>query len=832
MLEILFGWRKASKCKALIKCVRCRLKLLRSKREIIIRQLRDDVAQLLKNGQDESAFARVEQLFKDQNILAAYDLLDHFCEFLIINLPYIRRNKDCPNDINEAISTLIFAAARCADLPELQMLRKLFRERYGKDFALVDVELYSGNHVNPQISEKLCVKSVADDTKIRLIDEIAEEYNLELGYSDVEDSCKPLQHQQAHDPSVLNGDLGMEKQVSGCELEVIFSDKEMLQLHQKRHLGDTNLSDEKARYHSASNCKKLVQNHRQSFDNSGPNSNSIGASVAEKCASDNVLALNSMAIRESMQEVIEINEPDPSYEVFVYSDDAEDSHLSIQDNNEGENKRWLESTNSLQNNQWRQPCEEKHTAKNRLTQPTIKIGSIGSHGRKQEHDSVYCETQLRARRASLSDLHYDDNCGQKLEESGEVHDGSVSSKRYSKRRKSVSTSSRKRTISRQSELYGGFGDTSELDDFHGTGRKYSMEICHQKNCSSLSEAISMKDVEYALYYDESLGDSDVNFLDCKQKNSLLNRIKPNDDYFGREPRRHSLSNLADELFVRSGPCQRKHQKEIMSRCQMKQPSPQPHYAPKTSGDGFIEVLLNSTSHGYKYRRRSCSSCSWNHDMVRDCCLENPCYSSTSKNKNGWESSSPNRSCVTTLEGSPSSNIQLQKQENHCHLQCYPNNSKFNNISTIYSQGSFSVLAEDEASSTRRCVDSNSDMDVSNDSVCNEIASQSLKTRKHKQVKGEASDHHESDDLSHVSNSSEILQPSSTRPPYLRTITMPLPERPKATLANQTPRSASFQFQQHNRHVHPKLPDYDDLAAKFIALKKEHLQNTTFRACHA
>lgn len=31
------------------------------------------------------------------------------------------------------------------------MLRKLFRERYGKDFALVDVELYPGNHVNPQV---------------------------------------------------------------------------------------------------------------------------------------------------------------------------------------------------------------------------------------------------------------------------------------------------------------------------------------------------------------------------------------------------------------------------------------------------------------------------------------------------------------------------------------------------------------------------------------------------------------------------------------------------------------------------------------------------------
>lgn len=40
------------------------------------------------------------------------------------------------------------------------------------------------------------MKSVADDAKIRLIDEIAEEYNLELGYSKVEDNCKPLQHQQ------------------------------------------------------------------------------------------------------------------------------------------------------------------------------------------------------------------------------------------------------------------------------------------------------------------------------------------------------------------------------------------------------------------------------------------------------------------------------------------------------------------------------------------------------------------------------------------------------------------------------------------------------------
>lgn len=49
--------------KNLLKSVRCRLKLLRSKRDTIVRQLRDDVAQLLEKGQDESAFTRVSYSF-------------------------------------------------------------------------------------------------------------------------------------------------------------------------------------------------------------------------------------------------------------------------------------------------------------------------------------------------------------------------------------------------------------------------------------------------------------------------------------------------------------------------------------------------------------------------------------------------------------------------------------------------------------------------------------------------------------------------------------------------------------------------------------------------
>ena len=59
--------------------------------------------------------------------------------------------RDCPNDVNEAVSSLMFAAARCGDLPELQHIRKLFGERYGRRFESAAVQLGPGNLVNCQV---------------------------------------------------------------------------------------------------------------------------------------------------------------------------------------------------------------------------------------------------------------------------------------------------------------------------------------------------------------------------------------------------------------------------------------------------------------------------------------------------------------------------------------------------------------------------------------------------------------------------------------------------------------------------------------------------------
>ncbi|KAL5976096.1 hypothetical protein ACLOJK_020426 [Asimina triloba] len=170
-----------ARSKKLIGYVRCRLKLLRNRRSAIVRHVCADIAQLLRGGHQDAAFFRVEQLVKDQSILAAYDLLDHCCELILFNFPYIRKHRDCPSDIKEAISSLIFSAARFADLPELQKLRELFGKRYGNDFVMAAGESLPGNLVNQQdlirfpiqISEKLSTRPVSDDERFELIEEIA-----------------------------------------------------------------------------------------------------------------------------------------------------------------------------------------------------------------------------------------------------------------------------------------------------------------------------------------------------------------------------------------------------------------------------------------------------------------------------------------------------------------------------------------------------------------------------------------------------------------------------------------------------------------------------------
>jgi vacuolar protein sorting-associated protein IST1 len=60
--------------------------------------------------------------------------------------------RECPADLKEGICSLIFAAPRCSELPELSRMRDLFEKKYGKDFVAAAVDLRPNAGVNNLVS--------------------------------------------------------------------------------------------------------------------------------------------------------------------------------------------------------------------------------------------------------------------------------------------------------------------------------------------------------------------------------------------------------------------------------------------------------------------------------------------------------------------------------------------------------------------------------------------------------------------------------------------------------------------------------------------------------
>ncbi|XP_076892313.1 uncharacterized protein LOC143544014 [Bidens hawaiensis] len=173
------GAFKASKCKTLLKLTIPRIKLLRNRREIHIKQMRRDIAKLLETGQEATARIRVEHIIREEKMMAAQEIIELFCELVVVRLPIIEAQRECPLDLKEAISSLCFAAPRCADLPELIQVQMAFASKYGKEFVAAATELMPECGVNRQLIEHLSVRAPAPDVKLNLLMEIAEEYEVD-----------------------------------------------------------------------------------------------------------------------------------------------------------------------------------------------------------------------------------------------------------------------------------------------------------------------------------------------------------------------------------------------------------------------------------------------------------------------------------------------------------------------------------------------------------------------------------------------------------------------------------------------------------------------------
>ncbi|KAL1536214.1 IST1 isoform X1 [Salvia divinorum] len=177
---------KSSKCRTLLRLTIPRIKLLRNRREIQIKQMRREIAKLLETGQEASARIRVENILREEKMMAAQEMVELFCELITARLPIIDAQKECPLDLKEAISSVCFAAPRCADLPELHEVQTLFAGKYGKEFVSSATELMPECGVNRQLVDLLSVRAPSPDVKLKLLKEIAKEHELDWDPSDSE----------------------------------------------------------------------------------------------------------------------------------------------------------------------------------------------------------------------------------------------------------------------------------------------------------------------------------------------------------------------------------------------------------------------------------------------------------------------------------------------------------------------------------------------------------------------------------------------------------------------------------------------------------------------
>ncbi|CAI0459084.1 unnamed protein product [Linum tenue] len=171
---------KSYKFKALANLAVSRLAIFKNQRQVKLNHAHSDVVDLLRLRHHDRALLRVEHVIKEQGMLEVYAMMEGYCNLLVERLHLIEQQRVCPDELKEAISSLLFASSRCGDFPELQEIRLLFTSRYGKEFAARAVELRNNCGVSYRMIQKMSTRQPDRETRIKVLREIAAENNIVL----------------------------------------------------------------------------------------------------------------------------------------------------------------------------------------------------------------------------------------------------------------------------------------------------------------------------------------------------------------------------------------------------------------------------------------------------------------------------------------------------------------------------------------------------------------------------------------------------------------------------------------------------------------------------
>ncbi|CAL3965462.1 hypothetical protein PZA11_001799 [Diplocarpon coronariae] len=165
-----------AKLKVQLKLSIARLRMVQQKDEAVSKQQRRAMAQLLEVGKIESAKIRVENIIRSDITTELHEILELYCELLLARTGLMEA-QTCDPGLEEAVKSLIYAAPR-TDVKELQQVRNLLIEKYGKEFALEAIE-NSDAKVSEKVLKKLTLTPPSQELVTGYLEEIARTYGVD-----------------------------------------------------------------------------------------------------------------------------------------------------------------------------------------------------------------------------------------------------------------------------------------------------------------------------------------------------------------------------------------------------------------------------------------------------------------------------------------------------------------------------------------------------------------------------------------------------------------------------------------------------------------------------
>ncbi|XP_038886174.1 uncharacterized protein LOC120076425 isoform X1 [Benincasa hispida] len=119
------------------------------------------------------ALRRCGDLIKNQNRLDAYIIIEGYLNLLLERIHLFGHGRDCPDELKEAASGVVFAATRCKEIRELEDIKSILTSHFGRQFIGQAVELHNNNAPQQRLGEKLSEMKPSPESKMNLLNAIA-----------------------------------------------------------------------------------------------------------------------------------------------------------------------------------------------------------------------------------------------------------------------------------------------------------------------------------------------------------------------------------------------------------------------------------------------------------------------------------------------------------------------------------------------------------------------------------------------------------------------------------------------------------------------------------